>query len=421
MCFKEGILKIKQSILYPTYLLLYSAAAITIIILGNFFLGDHKLHGALNAAVFIQEAEVVKNPEIPVPEPGQRKKLVFEEKLSIGVSEGDENYMFGQSLYVNMDEEGCFFVTDWDRKHIRKFSPEGKYLTTIGRPGQGPGEFQNVWGPKFDTSGNLYVRDIANKKISFFSKSGDFIKGLNTPQDLGDVTILPNENYFTYKTESIEDPKVHKFMHIYGIYDADFNLIKEFEQVKQEIRQKENKTRAQFIAGILSDSAFKPYFVQEVTKDGTIYTGYAETYEIKIYSQKGDLQKIVTREYQPIKVSQTHKDYYFEVQSIDLLRRLPSNESFKDEIRKHMEYPKFLPAYSWFTMMDNGWLYVVVDVIEGDHALIDLFNEQRIYVGLFRSNLPAAQVNFKNGLAYAVVTVDDYKYIKTYTYEIENY
>jgi len=420
MYIKLGNMRIKNSSFHRAPITLVIAVIITISALGKIILSDYRPK-SFSSAESTQEAEIVKNPETPVPESGQRKKLLFEETLTIGVSEGDENYMFGQSLYVNMDYEVCFFVTDWDRKHIRKFNPDGKYLLTIGRPGQGPGEFQNVWGPKFDTSGNLYVRDISNKKISFFSKSGDFIKGINTPQDLGDVTILPNSTYFTSKTEMIEDPKVHKFIHVYGIYDTEFNLKTEFERIEQNIRQRENKSQAQFIAGILSSSAFKPYFVQEVTKDGTIYTGNAETYEIKIYSQKGGLKRIVTREYQPIKVSQTHKDYYFEVQSIDLLRRLPSGDSFKEEVRKHMEYPKFLPAYSWFTVMENNWLYVAVDVIEGDYALIDLFDEQGVYIGQFRSNLPTPQVNFKNRLAYAVVTVDDYKFIKVYTYKIQEY
>lgn len=397
------------------------AVSVTTSSFGNFIFGKYKISALLNTAAAVQEAEVVKNPEIPVPKPGQRKKLVFEEKLTIGASEGDENYMFGQSIYVTMDEDGCFYATDWDRKHIRKFGPDGKYILTIGRQGQGPGEFRNVWQPRFDTEGNLYVTDIANNRINFFSKSGEYIKGINTPQDLSDVTILPEGNFFTSKTEMIEDPKVHKFMHIYGIYDTEFNLVQEFEQVEQEIRQRENRTRAQFIAGLLSSSAFKPYFVQEITKDGKIYTGNAVTYEIKIYSQKGDLERIVTREYQPIKVSQAHKDYYFDVQSLDLLRRLPSDDSFKEEIHKHMEYPKFLPAYSWFTVMDNGWLYVAVDSIEGDYALIDLFDEQGIYIGQFQSNLPVAQVYYKNKLAYAVVTVDDYKFIKVYTYKIQNY
>ncbi|MDW7759546.1 MAG: 6-bladed beta-propeller [Acidobacteriota bacterium] len=382
---------------------------------------ERDFEGLSVEAAIRQKAEVVNNPKTPVPRPGRRKKLVFEEKITIGVSEGDENHIFGQSLYVNMDDGGNFYVTDWDRKHIRKFSPDGKYLLAIGGPGQGPGEFQNVWGPKFDSSGNLYVRDIANQKISFFSKSGEFIKGINAPQDVSDVTILPNGNYFTSKTERIEDPKVVIYMLIYGIYDTDFHLLKEFEQVKQEIRQRETKTRAQFFAGILSDSAYKPRFLQEITEEGKIHTGNAVTYEIKIYSQEGDLQRRITREYQPIQVTQSHKDNFFEVQSIDLLRRLPTGDSFKEEVLKHMEYPKFLPPYTWFSVMDNGWLYVVADAIEGDYALIDLFDEQGIYIGRFQSNLPAAQVFFKNGLAYAVVTEDDYKCIKAYTYKIVNY
>jgi hypothetical protein len=46
---------------------------------------------------------IVSNPNDPVPPPGQRTKIVFKEELSIGMAEGDENYMFGSSVQATAD------------------------------------------------------------------------------------------------------------------------------------------------------------------------------------------------------------------------------------------------------------------------------------------------------------------------------
>ena len=108
-----------------------------------------------------QEADdvvVVSNPKTPE----LKMRIVFNEELSIGEVEGDENYMFGNRVYFNTDEEGNFYVNDWDRRRIQKYDSQGNHLCTIGKKGQGPGEFQNVWIPRFENDNNLYVSDYVN-------------------------------------------------------------------------------------------------------------------------------------------------------------------------------------------------------------------------------------------------------------------
>ena len=121
----------------------------------------------LGSASYPFAQEVKSNPKTPQPENGIPIRIVFEEELSIGVEDGDENYMFGTRVYFNTDDEGYFYVNDWDRKVIKKFDPAGKFITNIGRPGQGPGEFQNVWIPRFDKNNNLYVSDIVGSRRNF--------------------------------------------------------------------------------------------------------------------------------------------------------------------------------------------------------------------------------------------------------------
>lgn len=368
-----------------------------------------------------KDVEVVSNPKEPVPEPGNRKRLVFTEEITIGESEGDENYMFGENVEAIADDEGCIYVTDWDRKRIQKFSPEGEYLLSIGRKGQGPGEFGNIWSPTFDRDGNLYATDIVNKKVAFFNRDGKFLKSMKIPQDLGSVFILTNGYYFTTKTEFTEDATANKYIYIHGVYDKEFNPIAEIHRDFHNIRHRGDRSRSEFLADIMSGSAFKPFFVWHVTNDGLIYGGFNEIYEIRIYNQEGRPLKSILREYDSIKISKKHKDQFFNKEVESFLRGLPANTSLKDEIRKYMKYPKNLPAYMSFSLMDNGWLCVIVDAIEDDYCLIDLFDEKGAYIGQFKSDAFFGPVHFKNGKAYAVVTIDDYKYIRRFRYETEEY
>jgi hypothetical protein len=379
------------------------------------------LHKGNAKRIQASEMEVVKNPKEPVPAPGQRKRIVFVEELTIGEKQGDENYMFGENIEVIADDEGCFYVTDWDRKRIQKFSSEGEYQLSIGRKGQGPGEFGNIWSPTFDKDGNLYATDIVNKKVAFFEKDGEFLKSMKIPQDIGAVFILPNGNYFTTNTEHTEDSTASKFIHIHGVYDKEFHLLTEIHRDFQNLGHRGNKSRAEFLADIMSEGAFKPFFVWHVADDGLIYAGFSGSYEIRIYDQEAKTLKSILREYNPLKVSKTHRENYFTRQVENFIRGLPIDTSLRDEIRKFMKYPKYLPAYQWFTLMDNGWLFVILDAIENDYALIDLFDEKGVFIGHFKSDSIFGPVHFKNGKAYTVVTIDDYKYVRRYRYEIKDY
>ncbi len=44
---------------------------------------------------------IISNPKTPE----FKMRIVFEEDLTIGVVEGDENYMFGMRVYFNVDEK----------------------------------------------------------------------------------------------------------------------------------------------------------------------------------------------------------------------------------------------------------------------------------------------------------------------------
>ncbi len=99
--------------------------------------------------------------------------LQLEEVLAIGSMAGDES--FGRIMDIAWDSRGRFLVADdHGGPHVKVFGSDGSYVRTIGREGEGPGEFLQPWGVAVDASDSLYVWDARRSLISVFSPDHQF-------------------------------------------------------------------------------------------------------------------------------------------------------------------------------------------------------------------------------------------------------
>jgi hypothetical protein len=372
--------------------------------------------------------QVISNPKTPVPPPGARKRLVFSEELSIGQKEGDENTLFGDDVVFNTDEEGNFYVTDWDKKRILKFAPSGKYLLTIGREGQGPGEFQNLSVARFDSKGDMYVTDIASRRISFFDKTGKYLRQIRIPDVFEDLYINSKGRYISSHSVQLNSDTGMTWRIDDGIYDDKFNLLTEFRSQVWDPRPPADRSAtavAKFTAGILSGMAFQPRSRHILAADDSIHFGHTADYAIDVYSPEGLKLKTIQREYDPVPVTEKDKEYFEAQAARPFLSRggISRGEEQIREILKFIEYPKFKPAFQSFGLMENGWLIVLADFTPGESWLFDLFDKAGRYIGQFKAHFPADySFFFKNGKAYAVETdKDGYKFVKRYGFKIEDY
>jgi hypothetical protein len=120
---------------------------------------------------------IIKNPKEPIY---RDPILELEEELSIGGPEAQGQEVFGRMGEFVVDDDGNFYISATrGEDQIRVFNKAGRYLRTIGRHGQGPGEFDGIGPLSFiRATGELVVANLGPRCLSFFSSKGTFLRDL---------------------------------------------------------------------------------------------------------------------------------------------------------------------------------------------------------------------------------------------------
>jgi len=79
-----------------------------------------------------------------------------------------------------LDTEGDLYVPNDQAAEVRKYSPEGELLVTIGKRGQGDGEFIKPVAVAVDSQGNAYVADKETHCVQKFDREGNFLAKLGS-------------------------------------------------------------------------------------------------------------------------------------------------------------------------------------------------------------------------------------------------
>jgi len=96
---------------------------------------------------------------------------------------------------VNLKDK-TIWITDPIFPEIKNYSDNGKLLRVIGKKGSGPGEFKDVRGIAQDSL-HIYALDAELRRVSKFSKEGEFISSITVPSSIylspGQIMIRENK------------------------------------------------------------------------------------------------------------------------------------------------------------------------------------------------------------------------------------
>lgn len=353
----------------------------------------------------------------PAPALVQVKALIFKEELSIGVTEGDENYMFGSSVIFNVDDQGNIYATDWESKQIKKFGPDGQHILTFGRAGQGPGEFQNPGGVRFAKDGALYISENFGNKIMFFDEKGVYLRQSTLPADIFDIWITPAGTYLGTQQiapQYVGQGPVETFI---KIFDGSFKPIVELHRETFSFPDR-SLSPAGSMAKITNEFLSRPTALAVMGEEGRIYFGRSDAYSIDVLGPDGKRIMTISRAAESLPYKKADIDFFLK-EDAEKMASILKSESLTKEYTRLIRFPKNKPLFRALVPMEEGHLAVVVDIEGLAASWLDLFDRSGGFLGRVRASVPLLNLMFKNGKAYALHKDEsDFLSIKRYNYEI---
>jgi hypothetical protein len=149
-------------------------------------IGSLSCGGASDAAVAWDGAvrdsagvEIVENSGTPLWREGE--DWTFTEVVRVGTPEGEPEYEFGRIGGMVVLSDRRIVVADQLAQHLRFFSPDGVYERTVGRRGQGPGEFGGAaLIPRLGPGDTVLVFDRANQRVHVIAPDGTWVESFST-------------------------------------------------------------------------------------------------------------------------------------------------------------------------------------------------------------------------------------------------
>jgi len=104
---------------------------------------------------------------------GKKPKIQVELVRTLGdVAAEDESVAFYMPAGMALDSRGNLYILDTGNHRVQKFSPEGRYLASFGRQGQGPGDFSYPDSIDIDGEDMVWVSDPNNQRIQVLTPDG---------------------------------------------------------------------------------------------------------------------------------------------------------------------------------------------------------------------------------------------------------
>jgi DNA-binding beta-propeller fold protein YncE len=122
-----------------------------------------------------------------------------------GVAGADQD-TFNQPADVAVSRDGSIFVADGHELQangrIVKFSRDGTFIKAWGKNGTGPGQFRTPHALAFDSQGRLFVADRGNNRIQIFDQEGKFLEQWTQFGRPSALYIAANDTIYVGDSES---------------------------------------------------------------------------------------------------------------------------------------------------------------------------------------------------------------------------
>lgn len=280
-----------------------------------------------------KDVEVIENGKKPKAIKGMPSTIQFELEVTIGASD-DLEQAFSQLVGFIVADDGRVFALDMQEKKVKIFDASGDFIKAFGKEGQGPGELSMPTGISMNPAGELMVEDAMNRRLSYFTLDGEFLRQVSIADKTGLVSLNIGPDGNMLGREIVLDESQMFFD------------IKKFDPELKPLFTIDRMPFPNPLQGKINIMEIISLYTFD--NQGHVVYGRTDKYEIKFYDADGRHFRTVKKEYDPVKITQTDRE--------EMIARIPDPGGIN--LKERLEFPENFPAYSFFSLDSRDRLFV---------------------------------------------------------------
>jgi hypothetical protein len=321
------------------------------------------------------DVTVVRNPKVPVPQPGGPSKLILTQDLVIGRDPAGGPDLFAELRSVGVDDQENIWTLDWEDIKVRVFDKAGRLISTFGKKGQGPREWENPNRMFVTPDGRGVILDI--NKLTFYSLDGTCLKEISTAMSRMARFKIDSRGIIYADDMDFSEKMILRLIK----YDPALTRLATLAEVEEPFKL----------------GAINPIVVLllcHVTADDRLIWMSNSKYEFHVLSPEGKLARRISKDYAPVKVTGADKE-----------RILEGRDA---QMRSMIVFPDVFPPVFFFIGDPEGRLYAQTYETDSEGWLIyDVFDTEGRCITRF--SLPREEMPFavKKGKLYVLIQEDE--------------
>ena len=204
-------------------------------------------------------------------------KCIIEIRHALALGTAEERALSGMPAHMARALDGSIYIIDQVTRLPRVYDTEGRFVRSLGRKGDGPGEYQDASAILIGSDGRVHILDLRLNRRTILSPTGEVIAtlplGSGAPM-MASAALLPNNGIVTNRILLDAEGAGFAFQEM----DATGKRVRLFSEGAFDINWLYDIQRLLF-----------------VRKNGELWTARPYSYVLELYTEHRALQRTYER------------------------------------------------------------------------------------------------------------------------------